>query len=83
MKKYFLFIFIVLVVSCNQKPETAKSSASIELFDEKTELDSIMHVIDNETKMFFAGNVEGWRASWSHKNYTSKHGIIRLARPMI
>ncbi|HQV66941.1 MAG TPA: hypothetical protein PLO48_09070, partial [Saprospiraceae bacterium] len=72
MKKYFLFIFIVLVVSCNQKPETAKSSASIELFDEKTELDSIMHVIDNETKMFFAGNVEGWRASWSHKNYTSQ-----------
>ncbi|MBK9743082.1 MAG: hypothetical protein IPO94_09000 [Saprospiraceae bacterium] len=61
-EEVFLFIFIVLVVSCNQKPETAKSSASKELFDEKTELDSIMHVIDNETKMFFAGNVEGWRA---------------------
>ena len=45
---------------------------AIALFDEKTELDSIMHVIDNETKMFFAGNVEGWRASWSHKNYTSQ-----------
>lgn len=62
------------IYSCNQKSETTKSEAvkPTSSIDEKTELDSIMHVIDNETKMFFAGNVEGWRASWSHKNYTSQ-----------
>jgi hypothetical protein len=71
MKKYFLLFCFLWAVSCNHTQESAlKSGAESALaIDEKTELDAIMKVINNETKMFFDGNAEGWRASWSHKDY--------------
>ena len=72
MNKYFLIFAIAFIIACNQKSETAPSLANVDAMDEKAELDSIMKVIDNETNMFFAGNVEGWRSSWSHKDYTSQ-----------
>jgi hypothetical protein len=74
MNKYFLLICFLWVTSCNQKPESIDTTnvGSTATFDEKSELDAIMKVIDNETKMFFDGNVEGWRASWSHQDYTSQ-----------
>lgn len=75
MKNVLLFTFsFLLIFSCNHKSDSVMTQ-SLEAksgIDEKAELDSIMKVIDNETKMFFAGNVEGWRSSWSHKDYTSQ-----------
>jgi len=72
MNKYFLFFAMTFITACNQKSETASSLETVDAMDEKAELDSIMKVINNETNMFFAGNVEGWRSSWSHKDYTSQ-----------
>jgi len=72
MNKYFLFFAMTFIIACNQKSETASSLETVDAMDEKAELDSIMKVINNETNMFFAGNVEGWRSSWSHKDYTSQ-----------
>ncbi|MBK8623488.1 MAG: hypothetical protein IPN79_17440 [Saprospiraceae bacterium] len=74
MNKYFLLVCFFWAASCTQKPESTETpnAGSATTFDDKTELDAIMKVIDNETKMFFDGNVEGWRASWSHQDYVSQ-----------
>jgi hypothetical protein len=72
MNKYFLFFSIAFIIACNQKSETPPSSVTAVAIDEKAELETIMKVIDNETKMFFDGNVDGWRSSWSQKDYASQ-----------
>jgi hypothetical protein len=74
MNKYFILICFLWAISCNQKQESSKTlnAGPATPFDDKTELAAIMKVIDNETKMFFDGNVEGWRATWSHQDYASQ-----------
>jgi hypothetical protein len=74
MNKFYLVILIAFAVSCKQElgVNNAKTTIPLSSLDEGQELENIMKVIDNETKMFFEGNVDGWRASWSQKDYASQ-----------
>ena len=70
MKKWIVPLIAVagIVSACMQGAnEPAKNEAKV--FDEVAETDSIMKVIENETKYFFDGNYEDWAKGWSHESY--------------
>ena len=60
---YLSFFFIIFLLACsNSKPEVLQDNA----LNEDFELNSIMKVIDGETKAFFDGDYDKWSGHWSH-----------------
>lgn len=74
MEKQIMLVLTCLVLVCGCKPANVKEAdaGSENRFDEAVELDSIMMVIDAETKSFFAGDYEAWAKTWSHQPYTAQ-----------
>ena len=63
---------LLLFYSCQPGSAKLPDAGTAISFNEAAELDSIMKVIDNETKSFFAGDYEAWTKTWSHQPYTAQ-----------
>ena len=62
-------IIVTIAYACNSAPETKTVEAEKPLFDEATETEAIMKVIEGETECFFKGDYECWAKFWSHEKY--------------
>jgi hypothetical protein len=64
-----VIVLSALLIACGQ-PANGPGNASPEpTFNVSMETDSIISVIDQETKYFFDGNYERWTSMWSHEPY--------------
>lgn len=73
MKKQTLYalliILVTLVCACNLSQVNTQPEMEKQTFDEATETEAIMKVIDGETECFFKGDYECWTKYWSHEKY--------------
>ncbi|MBK9735082.1 MAG: hypothetical protein IPO92_09015 [Saprospiraceae bacterium] len=72
IQNLLLIMATIFLSSCYQQQKPTDRKSELVAFNEAAELETIMKVIDNETNMFFDGNVDGWRSSWSKKDYASQ-----------
>ena len=65
---YLALSFSIIIGSC--KPEnTTPSNVAAPTFDQVSETESIMSVIENETSCFYARDYDCWKAHYAHVDY--------------
>ncbi|MDZ4746976.1 MAG: hypothetical protein SH808_00700 [Saprospiraceae bacterium] len=65
---FFTLFLVVTIASCktdDAKPESSPSAT----FDQVSETDAIMSVIENETSCFYARDYNCWKAHYAHVDY--------------
>ncbi len=66
---WVLAISGISMLACKPSTENVQSADGKPAFDETTETEAIMKVIEGETNCFFAGDYECWAKHWSHQPY--------------
>ena len=71
MNRYLTFLFFALLVctSCQKTESGTGEVAGSPAFDQASETDAIISVIENETSCFYARDYECWKAHFAHVDY--------------
>ena len=71
MNRSTIFLFFALLVfsSCRKTESDTGGAAGSPAFDQVSETDAIMSVIENETACFYARDYECWKAHFAHVDY--------------
>jgi hypothetical protein len=66
---FSLAIGMSFISACNSTTDNSPPSNEQTAFNETTETEAIMKVIEGETECFFKGDYECWAKHWSHEDY--------------
>lgn len=64
-----LTLFVTFIFAYNSTGDNIQADNEKAVFNEATELEAIMKVIEGETSCFFNGDYECWAKYWSHEEY--------------
>ena len=69
---YFLLAFTLVIGSC-KSDNSQTANGPTPTFDQVSETESIMSIIENETSCFYARDYECWKAHFAHTDLSLIH----------